>query len=281
MLESPQDNSYRSGIGLISGWYYAAEVVEVVIAGTTIETAYGTIREDPREICGETDNGWGVLYNWNLFGNGVHTVEAYTDGFLFASSRVKVTNFGQEFMSGVSGNFTLEDFLAPGVDAEIEWQQAKQKFQIVNPLVATAGSTSNFEIGLLENPQDIAGQSDIRMLSGWVCDAEEVVIKIDGITIEAGYGRVRDDRLEACGDIENGFGLLYNWNHFSEGPRTAVAYVDGTKFASSNFVTTHLGLEFVKGVDGMWELANFPALGTTTHVMWVEEIQNLVLHHVE
>ncbi len=280
-LESPQDNSYRSGIGVISGWHCDAEVVEVVIAGTTVETAYGTVREDTQDICGDTDNGWGVLYNWNRFGDGLHTVEAYADGVLFASANVKVTTFGQEFMSGVSGNFILEDFLSPGVDAEIEWQQAKQNFQIVDPQFKTAGSTSNFGIGALENPQDSAGQSGVGIIGGWNCEAEEIIIEIDGVAIEAGVHTIREDTLEACGDMNNGFGVLYNWNRFAEGTHLAVAYADGEAFASANFTTTNLGFEFLTGADGVWELPNFPELGTTTHIMWVEEIQNLVIYDVD
>ena len=54
------------------------------------------------------------------------------------------------------------------------------------------------------------------MLSGWTCEAERVQIVIetaDGTTHEqdAAYGTERADTAEACGDTDNGFGLLFNW----------------------------------------------------------------------
>ena len=33
-----------------------------------------------RGACGDTNNGFGLLYNWNRLGDGVHTVTAYADG---------------------------------------------------------------------------------------------------------------------------------------------------------------------------------------------------------
>ena len=83
MLENPRPGSRQSGIGLLSGWVCDAEVVELEINGTQrVAAAYGTDRadtaetEDGEELCGDTDNGFGLLFNWNLLGDGVQTVVA-------------------------------------------------------------------------------------------------------------------------------------------------------------------------------------------------------------
>ena len=78
-LENPGAASPQSGIGLISGWVCEAEEVEIEIEtarGTTVrqEAAYGTERLDTAAECGDTDNGFGLLFNWNLLGDGEHEV---------------------------------------------------------------------------------------------------------------------------------------------------------------------------------------------------------------
>ena len=32
------------------------------------------------EVCGDSNNGFGLLFNWNLLGNGDHTIRALADG---------------------------------------------------------------------------------------------------------------------------------------------------------------------------------------------------------
>ena len=55
------------------------------------------------------------------------------------------------------------------------------------------------------------------MVSGWVCEAETVEIEIAGESYLAAYGTERLDTEDRCGDTDNGFGLLVNWNRFGEG----------------------------------------------------------------
>lgn len=87
-LENPANASYASGIGLISGWACEAYSIEVyIITHTTynpdgsvathrnvigpLYPAYGTARGDTQRTCGDTNNGIGLLFNWNLLGMGV------------------------------------------------------------------------------------------------------------------------------------------------------------------------------------------------------------------
>ena len=67
-LENPGAASFQSGIGLISGWTCDAEAVEIVLNGEPQEAAYGTARLDTEAVCGDSDNGFGLLFNWNLLG---------------------------------------------------------------------------------------------------------------------------------------------------------------------------------------------------------------------
>ena len=96
-------DSFQSGIGVISGWTCEAEAVEIELNGARQMAAYGTERLDTADICGDTDNGFGLLFNWNLLGEGEHDVVAYVDGVEFGSATVTVTTLGAEFLRGYGG----------------------------------------------------------------------------------------------------------------------------------------------------------------------------------
>ena len=129
-LENPQPDSHQSGIGVISGWVCDADVVEVWIGGTWYPAAYGTLREDTREVCGDTNNGFGLLWNWNRLGEGKHRVLVLVDDFQVGLATVTVTTFGKEFLRGAEGEYVLEDFPTPGQSVVIEWEQSLQNFVI-------------------------------------------------------------------------------------------------------------------------------------------------------
>ena len=130
-LENPGDGSAKSGIGLISGWVCDATRVEVATGNTRIPVVYGTSRGDTASVCGDTNNGFVTLVNWNLFGDGVHTVRALADGVEFGRAEFQVTTFGQEFVRDVRGRYALPDFPYPGSTAVIEWDERSQNFVIV------------------------------------------------------------------------------------------------------------------------------------------------------
>ena len=77
-----------------------AEEIVIELNGTEWKAGYGTTRTDTQEPCGDVDNGFSLLHNWNLLGDGIHAVKAYADGVLFASTQVKVTTLGREFLRG-------------------------------------------------------------------------------------------------------------------------------------------------------------------------------------
>ncbi len=130
-LENPQPGSFQSGIGLISGW--ACEANWIAVQFNTlppVDAAYGTDRGDTQGICGDTDNGFGLLFNWNLLGDGAHTVRVLADGMEFATARVTVTTLGHEFLPGVSGEITVPNFPEAGTAVVLRWQEAQQNFVI-------------------------------------------------------------------------------------------------------------------------------------------------------
>ncbi len=117
---------------MISGIVCDAQTVTIHIDDLApLEAAYGTSRNDSLDACGDTDNGFGLLLNWNLVGAGVHEIVARADGVEFARVTVVVTTLGLgEFPRGLEKEVTLEDLLPGGADVVLEWVEAVQNFQI-------------------------------------------------------------------------------------------------------------------------------------------------------
>ena len=294
-LENPSSGSFQSGIGLFSGWVCDALQVEIEMNGTTrLQAAYGTIRSDTTGVCGDDNNGFALLFNWNLLGDGTHTVRALADGVEFGRARFTVTTLGKEFLTGASGAYTLGDFPHANQNVRIDWQQASQNFVITesrHPALSSVVSPANATFtqaatggprGTLENPSPSSFQSGIGLFSGWVCDAQRVEIEINGsTTLEAGYGTIRSDTAGVCGDTNNGFGLLFNWNLLGDGTHTVRALADGREFGRARFTVTTLGTEFLTGVSGTYRLPNFPEQGMDVIVEWQQASQNFVITELQ
>ena len=130
ILGNPQDFGQESGIGIVSGWHCDAETVTVQFdAYDPLEAAYGTTREDTREICGDADNGFAMLWNWNLLGPGQHTVRVFADGVEFDSAEFQVNTLGEEFVRGLDLRTTLTA-LDIGKSIELRWSDSRQGFVI-------------------------------------------------------------------------------------------------------------------------------------------------------
>ena len=264
-LETPSPDSFQSGISVICGWVCEADEVLIEINGQVWQASYGTERADTRERCGDSNNGFGLLFNWNLLGDGTHTLVVRADGEEFGRATVTVTTLGEEFVRGVMGETVDMDFPAEGTDARLVWEQSLQNFMLAPP--------GKF----LENPRPRSFQSGIGVISGWVCEADEVVIEIDGQAWPAAYGTARADTAEVCGDSNNGFGLLFNWNLLGDGTHTIRALADGVEFRQATFTVTTLGEEFVRGVMGEAEVMDFPDGGTDARLVWEQSLQNFML----
>ena len=281
-LENPGPGSRQSGIGLLSGWVCDAEVVEVEINGAQrVAAAYSTDRADTAGVCGDRDNGFGLLFNWNLLGDGVHTVRALADGVVFAQATFTVTTLGEEFVTGAVGETALDDFPTVGEAIRLVWQEASQNF-VLAPLdqgpPASPPSPPGGPVGTLENPGPASFQSGLGLLSGWVCEADVVELEINGGTrIAAAYGTARADTMSVCGDADNGFGLLFNWNLLGDGVHTVRALADSAEFGRATFTVTTLGVEFLQGMQGETVVEDFPSPGEAVRLIWQQANQNFVL----
>ena len=148
---------------MLSGWVCAAEVVEIELNGVPQAAAYGTERLDTAGVCGDTDNGFGVLFNWNRLRDGEHEVVALVDGVELGRATVTVTTLGAEFVRDIAGTCVVADFPAMGQTALLEWQQNNQNFVIAEgspPARATPGRPSALT-GFLENPGHNSFQSGV------------------------------------------------------------------------------------------------------------------------
>jgi hypothetical protein len=131
--ESPSEGSYESGVGLIRGWVCNASIVEVEIdGGERLKAAYGTRRADTAAVCGTADTGYGLTYNWNLLGDGVHALRALADGVEFANVAFTVTTLGQAYLRNVPAyEHTLSNFPNTGRNTALRWSEAHQNFVMV------------------------------------------------------------------------------------------------------------------------------------------------------
>ena len=280
VLENPSSASFQSGIGMISGWACNAQAIVIELNGRPLQAAYGTVREDTLGVCGDTNNGFSLLWNWNNLGAGPHTVRALIDGVEFANTTVRVTTLGEDpFPRGLSGTFNLPDFPTSGETTVVQWEEALQNFIITDGSPAR-GEGYNRVAGVnatLENPSLGSAQSGVGVISGWACEAGEIVIELDGKPLKAGYGTTREDTRSVCGDANNGFSLLWNWNNLGAGTHTVRALIDGQEFANTTVRVTTFGKEFLRGVSGTFPIPDFPSPRETKKLQWEEALQNFVI----
>ena len=249
-LENPAPASYQSGISVFSGWACDADGIEIELDGAKyLAAAYGTARRDTQPPCGDTDNGFGLLYNINLLDDGSHQIRALSKGRVIDSAEFTSTTLGEGFRRGLQGEYLLEDFPADGESVGVSWQESQQNFAISaynpasSPLFAgssnvaraTPGDSLSAPLGNLENPANGSYQSGVAVISGWACEADKVEIEIDGIKkLTASYGTARGDTQAVCGDKDNGFGLLYSMSLLGQGQHNLRLLVDDVEIARSN-----------------------------------------------
>jgi hypothetical protein len=279
-LENPTAGTALSGIGIFSGWVCQAGQVTLEVDGRLqLGTGYGTERTDTQTACGDTNNGFGLLYNFALLGEGSHTVRALADGQEFARATFVVATLGQEFVRGLDGqSFPVTDFPETGQAITVVWQEGLQNFVIRSETSASGGQPSLTPRARLENPGAGSFQSGLSVVSGWACEATTIELIVDEtIHWQAAYGTIRTDTQGVCGDTNNGFGYLTNWNRLAPGVHTLRALADGQEFGNATFVVTTLGEEFRLGLSRETGLVNFPTGNQQTQVQWQQSLQNFVV----
>ena len=162
-LEAPANGQTLTGVGLLRGWACDAETVSVRIdGGAPIPVLVGSPRADTQPICGHTDTGFALLINWNNLGVGDHTLDLFINGRLHTSHTVTVITYGQPFITGMKGQWTLTDWPEPGTDTKIAWNEATQNIEIVdidrlpqqqqvNPASCEGWSTSRWDGNYFED----------------------------------------------------------------------------------------------------------------------------------
>ncbi len=130
----------------------------------------------------------------------------------------------------------------------------------------------------LESPSEGSTQSGIGLIRGWTCDAGVITVSIDGKEEkQVVYGNPRGDTLDKCGDRDNGFELLWNWNNLGDGEHTIRVFADGMEFDSTTFTVATLGAKYLRNLEYDFTLPNFPHTGESTRIKWSEEAQNFVI----
>ena len=279
ILENPAPNSFQSGIAALSGWACQAEEIVIELNGIPYRAGYPTTRPDTQGVCGDTDNGFSLLWNWNNLGPGTHTVRALLDGVEVANTTVRVTTFGEQVLRGVSGTFPLSDFPHAGDTTTVQWKESLQNFVITDGSAPGGGGHASVAgvNARLENPSLGSAQSGVGVISGWACEAEEIVIELNGVPYRAGYPTTRPDTQGVCGDSDNGFSLLWNWNNLGPGTHTVRALLDGNEFANTTVQVTTFGEPFRRGLSGTFPIPDFPRPGENKRLQWEESLQNFVI----
>lgn len=295
-LENPQPASYQSGIGLLSGWSCEGPSIALSIdGGASLGVPYGSSRADTASLCGagNTNTGFGLLFNFNTLGTGSHTVQLFVSGQAQGGAvTFNVVVPGGEFLSGVERQVAVADFPFAGKTTGLLWQQAQQNFAIRSvapgasasaPVAARAASPAEADASL-ENPQPGSYQSGIGLLSGWSCQGPSIAIAIDGASpVGAPYGSSRADTAGLCGagNTNTGFGLLFNFNTLASGAHTAQLFVNGQPQGSTTQfdVVVPVG-EFLTGVAKEVDVGGFPSAEKTTRLIWQQAQQNFAIRSV-
>ena len=133
-LEVPAFAEYMSGVGLFSGWNCDGQNISIQFEdGTSLPVAYGTDRADTASVCGDSNNGFGLLFNFNLMGSGTHTVKALANDVEFDRVTFYVSEMSSgEFLRDASAETIVEDFPRPGHSVKLVWDEALQNFKIVS-----------------------------------------------------------------------------------------------------------------------------------------------------
>jgi hypothetical protein len=137
-LETPSKDSYISGKYMFSGWACDAELIEIVIdGGSGLKASYGTTRGDTQSICGDSDNGFGLLYNMSTLGTGEHTAVAFADGLEIGRSTFSVQQLSTgNFLRGAESLAIANNFPKSDQESWLWWTQSAQNFVIANEQAA-------------------------------------------------------------------------------------------------------------------------------------------------
>nr|WP_275284988.1 DUF1566 domain-containing protein [Thiospirillum jenense] len=130
----------------------------------------------------------------------------------------------------------------------------------------------------LSNPLNGSVESGIGVVDGWVCAATTVSLQVDDFpAFSTAYGAERPDSAALCGDTANGFAAAINWADYGDGEHTLTVLADGQITTQVTVDVVTLGTAYLKGAAAAATVANFPAAGISTNLLWSEPHQNFVV----
>ena len=293
-LENPVNNSIKSGVHIISGWACEARRVQVYLNDNRdpYPLLYGASRTDTECVCGDSNNGFIGLFNYNLLDDGQHTIALHVDGKEVSRRRFRVVTLGEEFVRGESASGELN--LSNGIKTFFKWEQGRQGFDITGFRAKVTEPEALSETtkpgGFLELPRDGSIKAGVHIISGWVCRARNLTLKIHNSDTEAEidpinilYGSERSDTEEVCGDTNNGFATIFNYNLLEAGTYVADLYVDDQWHDSAQFKVVRMGsgpnFEFVRGINGTGTV-EMEVSGQTVTLGWEQATQGLEIKDV-
>lgn len=283
-LGTPPAGSTVSGVGVISGYHCSSKSIEIRIDGTSLGLAgAGTTLLGTAGVCGRTDTGFSLLYNFNNLNNGAHTVAAYADGVLFASQDfTTVKSAGTNWLTDASKSITVADFPSSGLAATLEWAQTYQNFVVTSLSSIDPGTAPRAislspaaSVGNFGTPADASTVSGVGVISGYHCTSKNIEVRIDGTSLgPAGAGTTLQGTAGVCGRTDTGFSLLYNFNNLSNGLHQISIYADGALFDQHEVRTVQSGNSaWLAGASKSVSVADFPAAGNQMQLDWVQSYQ--------
>ncbi|MDG2442274.1 MAG: hypothetical protein P8M13_03330, partial [Luminiphilus sp.] len=109
-----------------------AETVQIGLDGVQLlDVAYGSDRLDTQDVCGDSDNGFGLLVNMANLAPGAHEAVLYADGQIIAQHAFNTAaRSSGEFAENLEGCAITEGFPADDKETILRWTTSQQGFQI-------------------------------------------------------------------------------------------------------------------------------------------------------
>lgn len=145
------------------------------------------------DVCGKTNTGFGLLYNFNNLTPGVHGISVYADGVLFDSSTF--TTFrsgGVPWLEGKSRRSYISDFPDIGKAAIVEWSQSDQNFKIVKSIDTSTlngnytlyrASIQDVDGTIIDTKQSNFSASGTATISNNNYFTQNMVVTINGVSV--------------------------------------------------------------------------------------------------
>lgn len=285
VLSNPPNGASVSGVGVIGGYHCTSKDIDVYIDGASKGKAGAGTTIGTQAVCGRTDTGYSLLYNFSNLTPGLHVIDLYADGRLANTYWIRSTQSGgQPFLQGVQRVVTVSNFPSAGRSARLEWVQTYQNFVVTGldgyqpPAIGASAPAESGSIGVMATPTHATTVSGIGVIAGYHCTSKSVEIFIDGVSKGMAGSGTTIGTQSACGRTDTGYSLLYNFNNLTPGLHTVEARAGGATFALHTVNTVQSGgTQFLTGVEWRGTVPDFPSDGKNATIEWKQTLQNFVI----